>query len=115
MANKCAVTLHLIEESKRENELFLSTQHWVLDFYIGISYPSKSFIIYEFFCRCEARYVGRTTQRLGNQLKQHVPTSIRKKTHIEREQPHRGCKTRKAQNKCDSAISQHLLENQKMR
>ena len=37
--------------------------------------------------------------------------SIRKKTHIEREQPPRSCKTRNAQNKCDSAIGQHLLEN----
>ena len=66
---------------------------------------------------------GRTTQRLEDRVKQHVPTrledrieqyvpmSIRKKTHIEREQPPRGCKTRNAQNKCDLAIGQHLLEN----
>ena len=31
------------------------------------------------FDRCEARYVGRTTQRLADRIKQHVPTSIRKK------------------------------------
>ena len=68
-------------------------------------------VVYEFSCRCEARYVGRTTQRLEDRIKQHVPTSIRKKTHTEREQPPRSCKTRKAQNKCDSAIGQHLLEN----
>ena len=71
----------------------------------------KSFVVYEFSCRCEARYVGRTTQRLEDRIKQHVPTSIRKKTHTEREQPPRSCKTRNAQNKCDSAIGQHLLEN----
>ena len=71
----------------------------------------KSLVVYEFSCRCEARYVGRTTQRLEYRIKQHVPTSIRKKTHIKREQPPRGCKTRNAQNKCDSAIGQHLLEN----
>ena len=50
-------------------------------------------------------------QRLEDQIKQHVPTSVRKKTHIEREQPPRGCKTCNAQNKRDSAIRQHLLEN----
>ena len=44
-------------------------------------------------------------------LKQYVPTNIRKKIHIKREQPPRGCKTRNTQNKCDSAIGQHLLEN----
>ena len=71
----------------------------------------KSLVVYEFSCRCEARYVGRTTQRLEDRIKQHVPTSIRKKTYIEREQPPRGCKTSNAQNKCDSAIGQHLLEN----
>ena len=33
------------------------------------------------------------------------------KTLIEREQPPHGCKTRNAQNNCDWAIGQHLLEN----
>ena len=58
-----------------------------------------------------AQYIGCTTQRLEDRVKQYVPTSIRKKTHIEREQPPRGCKTCNAQNKCDSAIGQHPLEN----
>ena len=39
----------------------------------------KSCVVYEFSCRCEARYVGRTAQRLADRIKQHVPTSIRKK------------------------------------
>ena len=30
MTNQCAVTFLLIEESNRENELFLSTRNWVL-------------------------------------------------------------------------------------
>ena len=38
----------------------------------------KSCVIYEFSCRCEARYAGRTTQRLADRIKQHAPTSIRK-------------------------------------
>ena len=70
----------------------------------------KSLVVYEFSCRCEARYVGCATQRLEDRIK-HVPTSIRKKTHSEREQPPRSCKTPNAQNKYDSAIGQHLLEN----
>ena len=46
----------------------------------------KSCIVYEFSCRREARYVGRTTQRLADRIKQHVPKSIRKKRTTEREQ-----------------------------
>ena len=32
----------------------------------------KSCVAYEFSCRCEARYVGRTTQRLADRIKQHT-------------------------------------------
>ena len=53
----------------------------------------KSCVVYEFSCRCEARYVGRTTQRLADRIKQHVPTSIRTKNTTTREQPPRTCKT----------------------
>ena len=52
----------------------------------------KSCVVYEFSCRCDARYVGRTTQRLADRIKQHVPTSIRAKSTITREQPPRMCK-----------------------
>ena len=46
----------------------------------------KSFVIYEYKCHCDSRYVGRTSQRLQDRIKQHVPH-------------------------CDSAIGQHLLDN----
>ena len=71
----------------------------------------KSCVVYEFLCRCEARYVGRTTQRLADRIKQHVPTSIRKKTNTLREQPPRTCKGSNSKIKCDSAIGQHLIQN----
>ena len=62
-------------------------------------------------CRCEARYVGRTTQRLADSIKQHVPTSIRKKTNTVREQPPRTCKKNNSKINCESAIGQHLIAN----
>ena len=31
-------------------------------------------IIYQFLCHCDSRYVGRTSQRLEERIKQHVPT-----------------------------------------
>ena len=40
----------------------------------------KSCVVYEFSCRCEGQYVGRTTQRLADRIKQHIPTNIRKKS-----------------------------------
>ena len=71
----------------------------------------KSCVVYEFSCRCEARYVGRTTQRLADRLKQHVPTSIRTKNTIIGEQPPRMCKNSNSKMKSDSAIGQHLIAN----
>ena len=59
----------------------------------------------------EARYVGRTTQRLADRIKQHVPTSIRKKNSTVREQPPRMCKNISSKINCESAIGQHLITN----
>ena len=42
-------------------------------------------------CRCGDRYVGKTTQRLGNRIKQHLPA--------------------KAERSTKSAISEHLIRN----
>ena len=71
----------------------------------------KSCVVYEFSCRCEAWYVGRTTQKLVDRIKQHVPTSIRTKNTIVREQPPRMCKNSNSKMKSDSAIGQHLTQN----
>ena len=77
----------------------------------GVRTTQKSCIVYEFLRRCEARYVGRTTQRLADRIKQHVATSIRKKSNTERElQPHL-CKNNNAKINCESAIKQHLITN----
>ena len=62
----------------------------------------KGSVVYEFSCRCNARYVGRTTQRLADRIKQHVPTSIRKKGNTIRKQPPRICKTSNSEIKCKS-------------
>ena len=71
----------------------------------------KSCVVYAFSCRCEARYVGRTTQRLADRIKQHIPTSIRKKSSTVREQPPRLCKNKNTKVNCESAKGQHLLTN----
>ena len=33
-------------------------------------------VIYQFVCHCDSRYVGRTSQRLEERIKQHIPRSI---------------------------------------
>ena len=37
----------------------------------------KSFVIYEYKCHCDCRYVGQTSQRLQVRIKQHVPQWLR--------------------------------------
>ena len=36
----------------------------------------QSNIVYQFLCLCDSRYVGRTSQRLQQRIKQHVPKTI---------------------------------------
>ena len=52
------------------NELLFATNKDVL--------PAlqKSNVIYQFSSHCDSRYVGRTSQRLQDRIKQHVPKSI---------------------------------------
>ena len=78
---------------------------------MALKKANKSSVIYEFTCQCDSGYVGRTTQRLGNRIKQHVPSNIRNKTAPQREQPPRSCRSRNTVKTSDSAIGQHLLDN----
>ena len=71
----------------------------------------KSCAVYEFSCRCEARHVGRTMQRLAERIKHHVPTSIRKKSYTARAKSPRFCKNNNSKINCESAIGQHLIMN----
>ena len=71
----------------------------------------KCYVVYDFMCWCDSGYVGHTTQRLGDRIKQHVPSNIRNKTAPQREQPPRSCRSRSTVKTSDSAIGQHLLDN----
>ena len=72
----------------------------------------KSFVIYEYKCHCHSRYIGRTSQRLQDRIKQHVPQWLRQQlTRLRRSQPHRSCKRTDTKPDCDSAIGQHFLDN----
>ena len=73
----------------------------------------QSNIIYEFSCHCDSRYVGRTSQRLQDRIKQHVPKSVRTgQVSQDRKAFNRSCKLTNHEPICDSAIGQHLLTNQ---
>ena len=72
----------------------------------------KSFVIYECMCQWDSRYVGQTSQRLQDRIKQHIPQWLRQQsTRPRRSQAHRLCKRKNTKPDCDSAIGQHLLEN----
>ena len=72
----------------------------------------KSFAICKYKCHCDSRYVGRTSQRLQDCIKQHVPQWLRHQlTPPRRSQPHTSCKRNDTKPDCDSAIGKHLQDN----
>ena len=72
----------------------------------------KSFVIYEYKCHCDSQYVGQISQRLQDRYKQHVPQWLRQQlTQPHLSQPQKLCKRTDAKPDCDSAIGQHLLNN----
>ena len=76
----------------------------------------KSNVIHQFSCPCHSWYVGRTSQRLQDRTKQHVPKSVRScSSSQKRLLPARRCKSSTQTNTqslaSDSAIGFHLLQN----
>ena len=70
----------------------------------------KSPVIYEYKCHCDSWYVGRTSQRLQDRIKQHVPQWLRQQlTRPRRSQPYRSCKRKDTKPDCDSGIGQCVL------
>ena len=70
-------------------------------------------VIYQFVCHCNSRYVGCTSQRLEEQIKQHVPRSIVNPLTLHNHQSLScSCKANiSLQQFHNSAIGQHLLDN----
>ena len=67
-------------------------------------------VIYEYKCHCDNRYLGRTSQRLQDRIKQHVPKClILHHTSSQRLKPDRKCKKKQTIPECESAFGQHLL------
>ena len=59
----------------------------------------QSNVVYQFTCTCKCAYVGRTSQQLGERVKQHIPAKLFT--------PNKNWKWQKS----DSAITRHLKEN----
>ena len=70
--------------------------------------PTKqqSKAVYQYFCRCDCRYVGHTSQRLQDRIKQHVPKAIRNQTQPDHD-------LSQFNSTSASAIGQHILNNEK--
>ena len=70
-------------------------------------------VIYQFVCHCDSRYIGRTSQRLEERIKQHIPRSIANPpTSHNRQSLSRSRKANtRPQQFHESAIGQHLLDN----
>ena len=74
----------------------------------------ESNIVYQFLCHCDSQYVGRTSQRLQQRIKQHVPKTILQ-GHIsqDRRTLARSCEPIRSfeAETSFSAIGQYLLQN----
>ena len=75
----------------------------------------KSNVIFQFSCHCDNQYVGRTSQRLQNRIKLHVPKSIRSCSSTQKRfLPARRCKSSTHINNqspaSHSAIELHLYK-----
>ena len=70
-------------------------------------------VVYKYVCRCDCRYVGRTTLRLEEGINQHVSNFIRRKQQPTKILPERKCKIRSiaTHQQCGSAIGLHLMQN----
>ena len=69
----------------------------------------QSLVVYKYLCRCDCRYVCRTSQRLRDRIAQHIPKSIRNESIPSRTLPTRDCKRKITTiHNCDSAIGLHL-------
>ena len=70
-------------------------------------------VIYQFLCHCDSWYVGHMSQRLEEQIKQHVPRSITNpRASANRQSLSHSCKNNtRPQQFHESAIGQHLLDN----
>ena len=75
--------------------------------------PSQSNLVYLFECRhCASRYVGKTSQRLGDRIKQHVPRHIINETEPGKKRRGRPPKERSNPGEgYQSAIAEHLAIN----
>ena len=98
----------------RMNLVFIFTTRKILPTIHKDVLPSlqQSMVVYQYVCRCDCRYVGRTSQKLQDRINQHIPRCIRSDKRPTKTLPNRECKiTCTPSVYCDSAIGQHLLEN----
>jgi len=77
-----------------------------------LPYHHQNNVIYQFVFHCDSRYVGCTSERLEERIKQHIPKSITNPPtpHIRQSLPCPGKDTSPWQLH-ESAIAQHLLDN----
>ena len=70
-------------------------------------------VVYQYVCLRDCRYVSHTSQRLQDRINQHISRCIRSYKRPTKNLPNRECKiTSITSVYCDSAIEQHLLENE---
>ena len=109
------ITYFYNEKNFYNEKIIFTTRKTLPPIHKHLLLPSlqQSMVVNQHVCRCDCRYVGRTSQRLQDRINQHIPRCIRSDKRPTKNLPNRECKiTSTTSVYCDSAIGQHLLENE---
>ena len=73
----------------------------------------QSMVVHKYVCRCDCRYVGRTSLHLQKRINQHVSNFIQRKQQPTKILPARKCKIKSiaTHQQCGSVIGLHLMKN----
>ena len=77
----------------------------------AVPITQQSLVVHQYVCRCDGRYLGRTSLRLHKRIIEHIPKSIQNKKKPTKVLPWRNCKAKSPlyQLECNSAIGLHAL------
>jgi hypothetical protein len=89
--------------------IFTSTSNFTPAVKDHIPYVNKSMVVYQFNCHCENDYVGKTTRRLTDRMKEHVPRCVRR--YLENPTGNYSDNTTLVNASLKSSVAKHLLKN----
>ena len=111
MNNKQSQQSTIISDQCRAQSFFLQKRFYLFLKESFTCSDAKQYCIQIYLCHCNSVYVGRTSQRLEERIRQHVPKFFKNKIKSQKDLSGRQCKSTQNAPISDSAIGQHLSDN----